>query len=84
MGSKKINIGIVISSDIDAGGGYQYEYMVSSILSKYHNDKSISLNFYAPTKKILNNYSDLNIDIKIIKENIFQKIHRLCLLNIFL
>ena len=84
MGSKKINIGIVISSDIDAGGGYQYEYMVSSILSKYHNDKSISLNFYAPTKKILNNYSDLDIDIKIIKENIFQKIHRLCLLNIFL
>jgi glycosyltransferase involved in cell wall biosynthesis len=84
MSSKKLNIAVIISSSLESGGGYQYEYMVLNILKKYHKDKGISLKFYAPSYKVSKDYTDLYIDIKVIKENIFRKIHSLCLQNIFL
>ena len=83
MGIKKINIGIFVSSKMESGGGHQYEYMVLNILKKYHKNSSIILKFYgfnAETKKI---FSDLDIDITIVKENIFQKKHRISLSNSF-
>jgi glycosyltransferase involved in cell wall biosynthesis len=84
MSLNKLNIAVVLSSGLESGGGYQYEYMVLDILKKYHNDENISLNYYASSNKILKDYSDLNLDIKIINENIFQKFHRFCISNIFL
>lgn len=84
MGVKNMNIGVIISSGLNAGGGYQYEYMVLDILKRHHKNKNISLNYYCSNKNILKDYSDLNINIKLIKENIFQKFHRLCLTNIFI
>lgn len=84
MSFNKLNIAVVLSSGLESGGGYQYEYMVLDILKKYHNDENISLNYYASSNKILKDYSDLNLDIKIINENIFQKFHRFCISNIFL
>ena len=45
MGIKKINIAIFVSSDLESGGGHQYEYMVLHILKKYHKNKSIELKF---------------------------------------
>ena len=76
MDCKKINIGIFAVSDIHSGGGFQYEYMVLNILKKYHKDEAIEIKFYTINKNISNEYDDLNIDIKYIKENIFQKLHR--------
>ena len=84
MGNQKLNIAVIISSSIDSGGGYQYECMVLNLLKKYHNNEDISLHYYAPSKKVLNEYSSLNLDIRILKENIFQKIHRLSLENVFI
>ena len=84
MSFNKLNIAVVLSSGLESGGGYQYEFMVLDLLKKYHNNTNITLNFYAPSYKILKDYSSLDLDIKILKENIFQKLHRLCLVNIFL
>jgi glycosyltransferase involved in cell wall biosynthesis len=81
---KKLNIAVIIASGLKSGGGYQYEYMVLDILKKHNNDKNISLKYYASDNKILKDYSDLNLDIKIINENIFQKFQRFCISNIFL
>lgn len=84
MSYKKLNIAVIIASGLKSGGGYQYEYMVLDILKKHNNDKNISLKYYASDNKILKDYSDLNLDIKIINENIFQKFQRFCISNIFL
>jgi glycosyltransferase involved in cell wall biosynthesis len=83
VGSKKLNIAIFIGSDLESGGGYQYEYMVLNILKKYHKDKSINLKFYGLRGSIKKDYASLNLDINIIRENIFQKLHRISLSNLF-
>ena len=79
MDSKKLNIAIFIGSDLKSGGGYQYEYMVLDILKKFHKDKGIDFKFYGLKADIKKDYIDLKLDINIIRENIFQKIHRISL-----
>ena len=81
MDSKKLNIAIFISSELKTGGRYQYEYKILDILKKYHKDQDIKLKFYGLRENIKKDYIDLNLDIKIINENIFQKIHRYSLSN---
>lgn len=83
MNTKKLNISVIIASGLESGGGYQYEFMVLKLLKNYHDNRHITLSYYAPTIQIANDYHDLNLNIKILKENIFQKSHRLCLSNIF-
>jgi glycosyltransferase involved in cell wall biosynthesis len=83
MDFRKIKIAILISSDIKSGGGFQYEYMVMSILKKYHIDHNIELKYYTLNKAIIKDYHDLNIKISVIKENFISKIHRILLTNIF-
>ena len=83
MDSKKLNIAFFIGSDLETGGRYQYEYKVLDILKKYHKDQNINLKFYALIEDIKKDYIDLNLDINIIKENIFQKLHRYSLSNFF-
>jgi len=84
MGSKKLNIAIVIGSDLQSGGGFQYEYMVLNILKKYHSVRDIEFKFYGFREEVVKDYKDLNLDINIIRENIFQKLHRVSLSNIYL
>ena len=84
MGSKKLNIAVIIGSDLQSGGGYQYEYMVLDILKKYHTNEKIDFKFYGFRDEVKNDYSELELEIKIIKENIFQKLHRLSLSNFYL
>ena len=84
MGSKELNIAVIISSGLKSGGGFQYESRVLNLLKKCHNDENISLHYYAPSKKIAKDYSNLNLDIKILKENFFQKLYRLSLQNVFI
>ena len=81
MDSKKINIAIFIGSELETGGRYQYEYKILDILKKYHKDQGINLKFYGLREKVKKDYIDLNLDINIIKENIFQKLHRYSLSN---
>ena len=81
--SKKINIAIFISSELETGGRFQYEYKILDILKKYHKDQGINLKFYGLQENIKKDYIDLNLDINIIKENIFQKLHRYSLSNFF-
>ena len=83
MGIKKINIAIFVSSKMESGGGHQYEYMVLNILKKYHKNSSIVLKIYGFNVETQKIFSDLNINITIIKENIFQKKHRISLSNPF-
>ena len=83
MDSKKLNIAFFISSALETAGGYQYEYKVLDILKKYHKDQNINLKFYGLIEDIKKDYIDLNLDINIIKENIFQKLHRYSLSNFF-
>lgn len=81
--NKILNIAIVINHDIYSGGGFQYSYMVLNLLKKYHNDKTIKLSFYSINKDISNDYQDLDLEIKKISENLFQKIHRIALKNLY-
>ena len=83
MGIKKINIAIFVGSKLESGGGHQYEYMLLNILKKHHVNKSIELKFYGLDIGLKNLFSDLDINITIIKENIFQKKHRIKLSNLF-
>lgn len=83
MGIKKLNIAFFVGSELQTGGRFQYEYKVLDILKKYHKDQNIKFNFYGLREKIQKDYIDLGLDIKIIKENIFQKLHRYSLSNFF-
>jgi len=83
VGIKKINIAIFVGSKLESGGGHQYEYKLLNILKKYHNDNSIEFKFYALDVGFKKLFSDLDININIIKENIFQKKHRILLSNLF-
>ena len=83
MDSKKLNIAFFIGSESESGGRYQCEYKVLDILKKYHKDQGINLKFYGLREDIKKDYIDLNLDINIIKENIFQKLHRYSLSNFF-
>ena len=83
MDSKKLNIAFFIGSALETAGRYQYEYKVLDILKKYHKDQGINLKFYGLREKVKKDYIDLNLDINIIKENIFQKLHRYSLSNFF-
>lgn len=84
MDNKKINIAVFIGSTLNAGGGYQYEYMVLDILKKCYSDKNINIKFYSNKVQVKEDYKSLDIDINIIKENIFHKIHRAALQNLLL
>ena len=83
MGIKKINIAIFVCSKLESGGGHQYEHMLLNILKKYHKNKTIELKFYGLDVGLKKIFSDLDINISIIKENIFQKKHRIKLSNLF-
>jgi glycosyltransferase involved in cell wall biosynthesis len=82
--SKILNIAIFIGSYLESGGGYQYEYMFLDILKKYHKDKGIDFKFYGLKPEVINDYIDLDLNIKIVRENIFQKLHRICLSYFYL
>jgi len=83
MNSKKLNIAVFIGSGLEAGGGFQYEFMVLNILKKYiHNNHNIHIQYYSINKYVTEDYKKLDLEINIIKENIFQKIHRKGLRNL--
>jgi len=83
MYSKKLNIAVFIGSSLEAGGGFQYEFMVLNILKKYFKDNQIiNIQHYSNNVNVLKDYKDLDLNINIIKENIFQKIHRIGLSNL--
>lgn len=78
---RRLKVGVVINSGLESGGGFQYEYMVLGLLKKYHHSNSIVIKYYTNKHKIIPEYSGLGIKITIIKENLFQKLHRVCLSN---
>ena len=78
-----MNIAIFFSSSLESGGAHQYEYMVLNILKKYHKNESIKLKFYLFNNKLQKNFSNSDINYNIVKENIFQKKHRISLSNSF-
>jgi glycosyltransferase involved in cell wall biosynthesis len=80
----KINIGVFIGSDLHDGGGYQYESMVLNIIKKYHCRHDINIDFFTLNKNVIRDYDNLNISINLLKENFFQKIHRISLLNLYI
>ena len=83
MGDKKINIAIFLDSELSYGGSYQYQYRILSIIKNNNkNNNNIIFKFYSNKENAPSNFKDLGIEIKIIKENIFQKIHRIALSNL--
>ena len=86
MSCKKrvLNVAVFIGSNLQSGGGYQYEYMVLDILERYHNDDTLNFKYYGLNSSIIQDYKKLNLSIQIIKENVFQKIHRYLLSNRYL
>ena len=79
-----LNIAVFIGSNLQSGGGYQYENMVIDILGRHHKDNTIIFKYYTLNSQIMQDYDKLNIPIQIIKENIFQKLHRYLLSNFFM
>ena len=77
-----MNLGVFINSELHSGGAYQYEYKILSILKNYHSDKKkINIIYYSNNTNVAASYNKLGLNIKIIKENILQKIHRIGLSN---
>ena len=76
-----MNLGVFINSELHSGGAYQYEYKILSILKKYHSDEKINIIYYSNNINVAASYKKLGLNIKIIKENILQKIHRIGLSN---
>jgi glycosyltransferase involved in cell wall biosynthesis len=77
-----MNLGVFINSELHFGGAYQYEYKILSILKKYHSDeKKINIIYYSNNINVAASYKKLGFNIKIIKENILQKINRIGLSN---
>jgi glycosyltransferase involved in cell wall biosynthesis len=83
VGSKKLNIAVFIGSDFKTGGRFQYEYKVLDILKKNHKNENINFKYYGLIENIKKDYSELNLIIKILNENIFQKVYRYTLSNFF-
>ena len=83
MDSKKLNIAVFIGSDFKTGGRFQYEYKVLDILKKNHKNENINFKYYGLIENIKKDYSELNLIIKILNENIFQKVYRYTLSNFF-
>jgi len=84
VGSKKMKIAVFIGSDMQEGGGFQYESVILNTMQKYHNSPGIVFEYYTLNKKISKDYKYLGIPVKEIDENLFQKIHRISLLNLYL
>ena len=84
MDSKKINIAIILTSDLQSGGGFQYESMIIKMINKYYVDDEFKFKIYTFDNSIYHRYNNNGIDISLISENIFQKVHRLCLSSYFL
>lgn len=76
-----MNLGVFINSELHSGGAYQYEYKILSILKKYHSNEKINIIYYSNNINVAASYEKLGLNIKIIKENILQKIHRIGLSN---
>jgi glycosyltransferase involved in cell wall biosynthesis len=83
MGIKKINVALFLNSDLNSGGGFQYESMVMRIIENNHFEGSINFKYYSTSSKKIK-YENSNTDIKTLNENFFQKIHRKCLENFFI
>jgi glycosyltransferase involved in cell wall biosynthesis len=82
--SKKINIALIVTSDLQSGGGFQYESMIIKMINKYYFDDEFKFKIYTFDNSIYHRYNNNEIDISLISENIFQKVHRLCLSSYFL
>ena len=52
VGSKKMKIAVFIGSDMQEGGGFQYESMVLNTIKKNHESVSIVFEYYTLNKKI--------------------------------
>jgi len=76
-----MNLGVFVNSELHSGGAHQYEYKILSILKKYHSNEKINITYYSNNINVAASYEKLGLNIKIIKENILQKIHRIGLLN---
>ena len=73
----------MLTSDLQSGGGFQYESMIVKMINKYHFDDEFKFKIYTFDNNIYHRYTNVGIDISVISENIFQKIHRLCLSSYF-
>ena len=80
MDSKKLNIGFFLGSNLEAGGGFQYE---SKLVEIIYNHKSIKYNFkfFCFNKNIIDDYRNNEVEIHYIQENIISKIFRKLLRN---
>ena len=74
----------MLTSDLQSGGGFQYESMIINMINKYHFDDEFKFKIYTFDNSIYHSYTNNGIDISLISENIFQKVHRLCLSSYFL
>jgi hypothetical protein len=81
MGSDTLNVAVFIGTDLQSGGGYQYEYMELKILKKFHENNAINFSYYALNRNVLHEFSEIGVSIQIINEKLIQKILRVCLSN---
>jgi hypothetical protein len=75
MDNKKLNIGIILGSNLESGGGFQYESRIIDILTKYNSEKH-NFYFFSFNKNTISDYKDNGVKIQYIHENKCSKIYR--------
>tara|TARA_B100001059_G_scaffold56775_1_gene51828 strand:+ start:8315 stop:9571 length:1257 start_codon:yes stop_codon:yes gene_type:complete len=66
-----MNIAVIISNPNQSGGAFQYELLNLTILKNYKN-QDLNYIYYSKSKKIIKYYKSYNINIKLIKKNLFH------------
>jgi hypothetical protein len=75
MGSKKLNVGVILGSNLEAGGGFQYESRIVDIISNYKST-NYNFKFFSFNKHIINDYKIKKVETHYIYENRLSKIYR--------
>ncbi|WP_019616976.1 glycosyltransferase family 4 protein [Psychromonas ossibalaenae] len=81
MATQKLNIAVFIGSGLQAGGGFQYEYMVLKLIKKYNQDK-YNFKFYSTSQSTIDEFAELELPISIVKEGLLAKVHRIVVSNL--
>ncbi|MFA6189489.1 MAG: glycosyltransferase family 1 protein [Sulfuricurvum sp.] len=76
-----MNIAVFLGSNLQAGGGFQYEVTVANIL-KNVPDNTFTFIFITNNKKTYTSFKEIGIETTLLRESLFQKIYRIFIKNL--
>ncbi|MBT3981966.1 MAG: glycosyltransferase family 4 protein [Bacteriovoracaceae bacterium] len=75
-----MKIAFNVGSDLDSGGGFQYEAKIVELFSKLSHDR-FEFYFFTTNKEVQQQYTDIGLNVDLLQEGILSKIHRRIMRN---